>query len=49
MLSVGKVLLKINLLKRNGAFRRLEALAELRHMKHIMNICKVGRELELIG
>ena len=43
------VFLEINLFKVDGAVRSLETLAELRHVKHVVHICKVGWKLKLIG
>ena len=41
MLMIRKVFLEINVFKVDSAVRGLEALAELRDMEHVMNICKV--------
>src|SRR3954469_13624785 len=46
---IGQIFLKINLFEADGVLRRLEALAKLRHVEHIMHICKVGGKLKLIG
>ena len=43
------VFLEINVFKVDGAVRGLEALAELRDMKHVVHVCKVGGKLKLIG
>ena len=46
---IRRVFLEINLFEVDGAVRSLETLAKLRHMKHVVHICKVGRKLKLIG
>ena len=43
------VFLEINLFEVDGVVRSLETLAELRHVKHVVHICKVGWKLKLIG
>ena len=49
VLMIRHVFLEINLFKVDGAVRSLETLAELRHAKHVMDVCKVGWKLKLIG
>ena len=49
MLMIRHVFLEINLFEVDGAVRSLETLAKLRHVKHVVHICKVGRKLKLIG
>ena len=49
MLMIRQVFLEINLFEVDGAVRSLETLAELRHVKHVVHICKVGWKLKLIG
>ena len=49
MLAIREVFLEINVFEVDGAVRSLEALAELRHVKHIVHVCKVGGKLKLIG
>ena len=44
-----QVFLEINLFEADGAVRCLEALAKLRHVKHVVHVCKVGWKLKLIG
>ena len=46
---IRQVFLEINLFKIDGAVRSLETLAKLRHMKHVVHICKVGWKLKFIG
>ena len=49
MLMIRHVFLEIILFKVDGAVKSLETLAELRQVKHVMHICKVGWKLKLIG
>ena len=49
MLTIRKVFLEINVFEVDGAVRSLEALVELRDMKHVVHICKVGWKFKLIG
>ena len=49
VLMIRHVFLEINLFEVDGAVRSLETLAELRHVKHVVHICKVGWKLKLIG
>ena len=49
MLMIRQVFLEINLFEVDGAVRSLETLAKLRHVKHVVHICKVGWKLKLIG
>ena len=46
---IRKVFLEINVFEVDGAVRGLEALPELRDMKHVVHVCKVGGKLKLIG
>ena len=46
---IRQVFLEINLFEVDGAVRSLETLAKLRHVKHVVHICKVGWKLKLIG
>ena len=46
---IRQVFLEINLFKVDGVVRCLETLAELRHVKHVVHVCKVGWKLKLIG
>ena len=46
---IKQVFLEINLFKVDGAVRSLETLTKLRHVKHIVHVCKVGWKLKLIG
>ena len=45
MLMVRQVFLEINLFQVDGAVRSLETPAKLRHVKHVVHICKVGWKL----
>ena len=45
---IRQVFLEINVFKVDGVVRSLETLAELRYVKHVMHICKVGGKLKLI-
>ena len=49
VLTIRKVFLEINVFEVDGAVRGLQALAELRDMEHVVDICKFGGKLELIG
>ena len=49
ILMIRQIFLEINLFEVDGAVRSLETLAKLRHVKHIVHVCKVGRKLKLIG
>ena len=46
---IRQVFLEINLFEVDGAVRSLEALAKMRHVKHVVHVCEVGRKLKLIG
>ena len=48
VLTIRKVFLEINIFEVDGVIRSLETLAKLRHVKHVVHICKVGWKLKLI-
>ena len=49
MLMIRQIFLELNLFEVYSALRRLKALAKLWHVKHVVHVCEVRRNLELIG
>src|SRR5664279_3018871 len=49
MFAISQVFLEVNILNIDSTDRILETTTELGDMEHIVNICKVGWQLQLIG